>query len=72
MPSSLDSSVKCCDEERLSSGVVQHESDVMLMTGKQHLVRTVRDTIDRIPLSPGKGRGQGEGYKRDSYFSSGP
>ena len=35
-------------------------------------VRTVREITDRILLSPCKGRGQGEGSKRDSYFSIGP
>ena len=37
-----------------------------------NVVRTVREIIDRILLSPAKRRGQGEWYKRDRYFSSGP
>ena len=36
------------------------------------LVRTVREIIDRILLSPGRGEGRVRGIKRGSYFSSGP
>ncbi len=35
-------------------------------------LRTVREIIDRILLSPRRGEGRVRGIKRDSYFSSGP
>ncbi len=35
-------------------------------------VRTAREIIDRILLSPGRGEGRVRGIKRDSYFSNGP
>ena len=39
-----------------------------LVRNLQPLIRTVREIIDRILFSLVKGRGQGEGSQRDSYF----
>ena len=63
-----------CDLNSIGGSAGRNKCVILPRSTKSRcsLVRTVREIIDRILLSPGRGEGRVRGIKRDSYLSSGP